>query len=376
MRGEGSKGEPHAVTIRDVARLSGVSIATVTRTFQDSPRVRPETSQRVRRAAEQLGYRPDAVARSLVTGRANAIGVLVPSLAKAYWDEVADAIEARAGDAGLSIVLASTRGEPEREREMLDLLFAKRLDGIILAGLAGDPRHWSTGNGRRPPLVLIEWDATPRWELLEQLTDEPLTPWSWRLDSPGLAGDWLSHIYYDDVAGAAEITQHLLDQGHTDIGFVAGPPVRTSLMRLLGVRATLETAGHRLRYARTAEDTFESSRALGLQLLADPDRPTALVCYSDVMAIGVVKAAHELGLNVPDDISITGYDDIEVSSYINPALTTIHNPKRELGELAVELLLGAQGDGDNAAVAEHRLTGSLVVRESTRSVSPVMPPGR
>jgi LacI family transcriptional regulator len=354
--------EQRPVTIRDVARLSGVSIATVTRTFQSSPRVRPETSARVRAAAERLGYRPDAVAQALVTGRSQTIGLLVPSLLQAYWDELADAIEHRAGELGYSVVLASSRGEPDRERAMLDLLLGRRLDGMIVGGVSGDPHSWPSAESRRPPLVLIDWDSTPQWDLLEDLRDAPLTKRLWRLPEQTVPGDWVAHLSHDDVAAARLITQHLIDLGHREIGFVAGPPVRTCLLRLLGVRSALEDAGLTLRYTQAAQDNFECSRLAGAEALSMPSPPTALVCYSDVVAIGIMRAAHDLGLSVPRDVSITGFDDIEIASYVDPQLTTIQTLKLELGELALDLLLNPPSDG---ADKQRRLMGTLVVRGST-----------
>jgi DNA-binding LacI/PurR family transcriptional regulator len=348
-----------AVTIRDVARLSGVSIATVTRTFQGSPRVRPETQERVRAAAERLGYRPDSVARALVTGSSQTIGLLVPAIMQAYWGEIADAVELRAGELGYSVLLASTRGEPERERAMLELLMGKRLDGIILGGVAAEPGKEAWG----PPLVLLEWDATPQPELLEDLSSGPLTRSLTRIAEQRAPGEWFGHVAYDDIAGSRLVVEHLLALGHEKVSFIAGPSVRTCLLRLLGMRMAMGEAGKELHSIHAAADSLESGHAVAAELLASPDRPTAVACYSDNIAIGVIKAAHELGLRVPEDVSITGYDDIQVASYIDPALTTLRNPKRQLAELALDLVVeGRESDEDHI---EKRLTGTLVARAST-----------
>jgi DNA-binding LacI/PurR family transcriptional regulator len=350
------------VTIRDVAALSGVSIATVTRTFQRSPLVRPETSARVLESAERLGYRPDSIARALVTGTSNTIGVLIPSLVQAYWAEIADAIEQRAGEQGYSVVLASSQGGPERERTMLDVLFSKRVDGVIVGAVSGDPNQWPA-RAAQTPIVMLEWDATPQWELLEELSDGPLGTRLRRLPDETVAGDWFAHVSTDDTAGGALIARHLLELGHTRFAFLVGPPVRPYLLRLLGVRATLEGAGHQLGGVVSCADTFEGGRAVATTLLAAPSPPTALVCCSDVIAVGAVKAAHELGLQVPGDVSIVGYDDIELAAYVDPPLTTLRNPMRELGELALDLLL--RGRAHEPGPIARRLTGALVERSST-----------
>lgn len=349
-------------TVRDVARLSGVSVATVTRTFQGSSLVRPETRARVRESAERLGYRPDSIARALVTGTTNTIGLLVPSLVQAYWGEIADRIEQRAGEQGYTLVLASSRGEPERERTVLDTLLGRRLDAVIVGGVAGDPGLWPTA-GSRSPIVLLEWDATPQWELLRRIREERLDPRLWSLSEQTLRGDWFAHVSADDIAGGTLIARHLLEHGHTRLAFVMGPPVRTYLLRLLGVRGAVEQAGHRLSDVIVAEDTFEGGRSAVRELLAGPARPTAIVCSSDTLAVGVVRAAHELGLAVPGDLSVAGYDDIELAAFLDPPLTTLRNPKRELGDLALELVLRARA-GDRGPLRQ-RLTGELLCRQST-----------
>lgn len=348
-------------TIRDVAALSGVSIATVTRTFQRSPRVRPETSARVLECAKQLGYRPDSTARALVTGTSETIGVLIPSLVQAYWAEIADAIEQRAAERGYSVVLASSQGSPQREQEMVDMLFGKRLDGVIVGAVSGDPGTWPAW-GTRTPVVLLEWDATPQWELLAELSrdggDGRRT-----LPEATIAGDWFAHVSTDDVAGGELAARHLLELGHTRIAFIVGPPVRPYLLRLLGVRTAVEDSGHELGTVVATADTFEGGRSVAAKLLRAPEPPTALVCCSDVIAVGAVKAARELGLDVPDDVSVMGYDDIELAAYVEPPLTTLRNPMRELGEEALDLLLRARR-GEPGKISR-QLTGSLVRRAST-----------
>jgi DNA-binding LacI/PurR family transcriptional regulator len=356
-----AQARPRAVTIRDVAALSGVSIATVTRTFQGSTRVRPETGRRVRDAAEKLGYTPDAVARALVTGRSNTIGVLVPSLVQAYWGEVADSIEQRAGELGYSVVLASSRGEQKREQAMLDMLFSKRLDGVIFAGVGDALPDLNPSIG---PVVLLEWDVRLRPELFDELSSAPLAPSLLRLSEQPIPSAWTSYVAYDDVAGGTIAARHLLDQGHERIAFIAGAPVLTCIHRLLGARAAIEESGGKITRLERARDSFESGLRVGEELLTTEPSVSAVLCYSDSIAIGVVRAAHELGLAVPRDISVIGYDDITVSRYIDPPLTTIRNPKRELGRLALDLLL-AQHDSPPRRPIHRRLTGELIAREST-----------
>jgi DNA-binding LacI/PurR family transcriptional regulator len=354
------------VTIREVAALSGVSIATVTRTFQGSAQVRPETSARVLASAERLGYRPDSIARALVTGTSNTIGVLIRSLVEPYWAEIADTIEQRASEHGYSVLLASSQGRPEREREMLETLFGKRVDGVIVGAVTGDPHQWPS-RSKHTPVVVLEWDSTPQWELLEELSDGPLSRRLRRLPEESVAGDWFAHLSTDDVAGGALIVRHLLELGHRRLAFLVCPPVRSYLLRLLGMRIALEEAGLKLGAVIPTPDTFEGGRVVANRLLDSTAPPTALVCGSDAVAVGAIKAAHDLGVEVPADVSIVGYDDIELAAYVDPPLTTLRNPMRELGELALELLL--RGRAGESGPISRRLAGALVVRDSTGPVS-------
>lgn len=361
-RTRAADGYSRPVTIREVAALSDVSIATVTRVFQDSPRVRPETRARVLESAQRLGYRPDSIARTLVTGTSQTIGVLIPSLVEPYWAQIADAIEHHAGERGYSVLLASSRGEPEREREMLDTLFGKRVDGVIVGGLAGETSRWPARTARAP-VVLLEWDATPQWELLEDMSEGKLSRRLRRLPKETIAGEWFAHVSADDTAGGALIARHLLELGHTRFAFLVCPPVRPYLLRLLGMRIALEEADVELGSVVSTADTFEGGREVAGRLLHEPSPPTVLVCGSDVVAVGAIKAAHELGVRVPTDVSITGYDDIELAAYLDPPLTTLRNPMRELGETALDLLL--QGRAGEQGPISRRLTGVLVPRAST-----------
>lgn len=355
------------VTIRDVAALSGVSLATVTRTFQGSPRVRPETSARVLESAKRLGYRPDSIARTLVTGTSQTIGVLIPSLTEPYWAEIADAIEQGAAELGYSVLLASSQHRPDHEQKVLEMLFSKRVDGIIVGAVSGDPDRWPRSE-RRMPIVMLEWDSMPQWDLLEALSQGPLTRRLRGLPQETAAGEWFAHVSTDDAAGGAQIVAHLLDLGHTRFAFLVCPPVRSYLLRLLGMRLTLEEAGLPLEAVIPTTDTFEGGYDTATRLLTERPAPTALVCGSDAVAVGAIKAAHELGAKVPADVSIAGYDDIELAAYVDPPLTTLRNPMRELGQSALDLLLRARA-GEQGPIS-HRLAGDLVIRDSTGPAPP------
>lgn len=324
--------------------------------------MRPETRARVLESADRLGYRPDSIAQALVTGTSNTIGVMIPSLVDPYWAQIADAIEQRASVHGCSVLLASSQGQPQRERQMLEMLHGKRVDGVIVGGVTGDPRDWPQ-RASHTPLVLLAWDSTPRWDLFEELSEGPLTRRLRGLPEEVIPGEWLAHLSVDDAAGGTLIAQHLLELGHTKLAFLTCPPVRSFLLRLLGMRIALEQAGLELEAVISTADSFEDGRRAAAQLLAGPLAPTALVCGTDQIAVGAVRAAHELGVRVPADISIVGYDDIELSAYLDPPLSTLRNPMRQIGELALDLLL--QGRAGECGPISRRLAGVLVPRGSS-----------
>lgn len=341
------------ITIEDVARLAGVSVASVTRTFQQSPHVSDDLRGRVLAAADALDYRPHHAARSLATGSSKTIGLLVPSLGDRFWGEVADGIERAAAAGGYSVILATSHGDPARAGESFALLLDKGIDGVIAAGsLPGD----------MPVAVLIN-------------PEEPLRPddlfAAAGLKDPFLGGPSEAQpgnstgreVVFDDVAAAAAAVDHLVGLGHSRIAFVGGARSRTAALRIVGFRRALEAHGLRPSAIVECEATLSAGRAAAETLLAGPRPPSGVVAYDDVVAIAVMRAAHAHGARVPADLSVVGFDDIDVAAFVEPPLTTIRQPKQEMGETAVALLLeGLRGLPGRAA---RPLAGELVVRGST-----------
>ncbi len=350
------------VTIRDVARASGVSVATVTRALHGHPRVRPETRRRVEQAAVALGYRPDFNARALATGASRTIGLLVPSIGDRFCAEVAAGIEARAAEASRAVLLASSQHEPEREHELAALFLAKRVEGIIVASARVEPHDWFRPDERPVPVVLVNLDERlAARELRAARSASPratLAAWA-RRDPPA---PWLARLSFDDAGAAAEAVRHLLALGHERLAFVGEAPVRPAALRLLGFRLACAEAGVEPLAIMPCELTLEGGRRAATELLQRRDRPTAIVAYDDVVAIGTMRAAHALGLHVPDDVALVGFDDIDIAAFVEPPLTTVRQQKEEMGRLAVELLLrGLESD----LGLHDTLTGELVVRGSS-----------
>jgi DNA-binding LacI/PurR family transcriptional regulator len=351
------------ITIKDVARDSGVSTATVTRALQGSPRVLPETRRRVEDLAAKLGYLPDNLARALATGTSKTIGLVIPSSGDSFWGEVTEGLEERAVERGFTLLLGLAHADPERERAVLRLFVEKRVDGIVIGGPALAPDSWFESAASRQPLVLVSWYAANEPQEFELALRRPVAESIAMAAETPPAGPWFGHISVDDVAGAADLVRHLVSLGHERIGLIAGPPLRPARLRLLGFRLALEEAGLEPGPILSCEESFEAGHVAAVELLSAPDRPTALVAYNDIIAIGAMRGARSIGLDVPGDVSITGFDDIEFASYVDPPLTTSRQPKREMGRRAVELLLDAV-DGRGGLVRE-TLPADLVVRGST-----------
>jgi DNA-binding LacI/PurR family transcriptional regulator len=351
------------ITIKDVARDSGVSTATVTRALQGSPRVLPKTRQRVEEVAAKLGYLPDNLARALATGSSKTIGLVIPSSGDSFWGEVTEGLEERGAERGFTILLGLSHADPERERAVLRLFVEKRVDGIVIGGPALAPDAWSEAGASRQPLVLVSWDAASEPEEFELALRQPIADSIARADETPIAGPWFAHVAVDDIAGAAQLVRHLAGLGHERIGLIAGRPVRPARLRLLGFRLGLEEAGLEPGPIVSCEESFEGGQVAAAEMFAAPDPPTAVVAYNDIIAIGAVRGARSLGLDVPGDVSIAGFDDIEIASYIDPPLTTSRQPKREMGRLAIDLLLDAVG-GQPGPVRKI-LPAELVPRGST-----------
>jgi LacI family transcriptional regulator len=356
---------PRQVTIKDVARLSGVSPATVTRVMQGRDSVREETRRRVEEAVDALDYRPDHIARALVTRSSRTIGLLLPSSGDSFWGEVAAGIEERASEDGYSVIFANAHGSPLRESQMIDLFVGKRVDGIVIAGATGDPRTWLAGHVPRSPVVLVNWDAAFRTQDLAAATLLPVEEMIVAFTAE-VGGRGVSHVAFDDLGAGAAAVDHLVELGHTEIAFLGGTPIRPALLRILGFRRALERAGLPAGRIVPSGETLEAARDAARALLADDDGPTAIVAYSDVVAIGAMRAAHTLGVHVPRDLSVVGIDDIDVAAYVEPPLTTIRQPKRRMGKEAMEWILRQLIGG--SVPAHDTLPGALIVRSSTGPV--------
>lgn len=330
------------VSITDIAREAGVSPSTVSRALQDHPRISAERRASIRALAARLGYRPSQVARSLVTGHTRTLGVVVTDVTDPFVAEVMQGAEASSRAAGYSLLFAASHRDPERELEAMRLLLDRQVDGmIVISGRAGSRYGELRAGGA----------DDPTWPLVLVNNRQP--------------GRDIFSVQMDNQRGAMLAVAYLGELGHRRIAFIAGPQQgRSSRERLEGYRAGIQ--------AQRTNDSGEliiagsglledGPRALHA-LLDTPQPPTAVLCYNDLAAIGLVSAAHAAGIRVPQELSVIGYDNIPMSEYTIPPLTTVDQPKAQMGGRAVDVCVAALAGEPTANVV---LEGRLVVRAST-----------
>lgn len=326
--------------ISDVARAANVSKSTVSRVLNDTAPISEAVRTRVLAAVDALDYRPSNIARSLSTGRSSMVGVLVPDIGNPYYPEVLRGIEAVLVEEGYSLLLASTGSDVVRVTRVVEVLVDQRADGIVsLAPLGDDLIRFLLD--RRVPLVLRR--------------PAPETP------TPGLGT-----VDTDLGDAIADAIRHLTDLGHRRIGFVGANPGHAGACERLSLfRVGLERASVAFCPALVGECALssEGGRAAGHALLALPAAPTAILAFNDIVALGVLRAASECRLRVPDDLSVIGVDDVSLASLVTPALTTVALPIAAVGASLARSLVGLiRGGAEQRHVA---LRGRLVVRQST-----------
>ncbi|MGH3763091.1 LacI family DNA-binding transcriptional regulator [Actinophytocola sp.] len=322
------------VTMRDVARLAGVSITTVSHVVNSTRSVAPETRTRVLDAIEHIGYTGDAIARSLVTGGTRSLGVAISLVANPYFAGLIRAIEHETARSGYTLVLADTHDEPEAERSAVRTLRSRRVDGLILTP---SPHASETvlPELRRLGLPIV---------LLDRLTT------SQDIDQVGP----------ENVYATSGLVRHLADLGHRRIGMISGPPgLATSSERVLGYRLGLGRS--RLRWDEELVVPGAPAALGSLLDLADP--PTAVVAGDNTTLSGVLRECRRRGLRVGGDLAVVGYDDVEWADLLDPPVTTVAQPVEKLGRTAVRLLLDRITDPDRPPVTK-RLPTTFMHRHS------------
>ena len=333
------------VTIKDIAKLTGVSHSTVSRALGGSSLISESTSNRIRKVAKELGYQPSVAARSLKTNQTKVIGVIVNSIDDPFFSEILFGIEDAAQKAGYSLFIAASQYDPVREQNIVQTMMEQRTDGVIICSSS-----FSADKGRQLlesnfPIVVVNYKATENFNY---------------------------SIYHDDIDGSRQVTAHLIEIGHKKIAYLGNSKsCRTTQDRLSGFRKEMDKSNLEIPedYIFEVPGSDPELGELGFDHFARlPNPPTAIMCFNDMLAIGLLKALREKGICVPEDMSVTGFDNITFSAYTTPTLTTLDQPKYSIGNEAAQLLLELlenKIENSKNTHKEKRLKGKLLVREST-----------
>jgi LacI family transcriptional regulator, repressor for deo operon, udp, cdd, tsx, nupC, and nupG len=338
-RARASFSAPKDISIDDVAEQAGVSVATVSRVLNGHSNVRAETRERVLAAIEQSGYRVNELARNLRTAESRLLLTMVPNFGNPFYAEIVRGIDSVARQHGYFMLLCDTGADPGRERSYFDMLRRRRADGAICL----DP-------------------AAAQQALSEELTT---LPWVACCEFDADVG--VPYVGIDNYRAAGDAVLHLLSRGHTRIALInSGDGYLYAQQRERGYLDAMHNAGlvpdARWRIHLDSLD-YEAGASAAAILMAQPDPPTAIFTVSDTLAIGVIKGLRSVGKRVPDDVAVVGFDDISLAAQIDPPLTTISQPMRELGETAARLLLKRLANR-SATVPGVLLPHRLVVRGS------------
>lgn len=334
-----------SVSIQDIARVADVSHATVSRALRDSPLISAEVREQIQRLAQEMGYSPNAVAQSLKGRRSNTIGLVVTSIADPFYGRLTRGVDEVAREAGVNVFLGVSYNSAEQEMAIIQSFHRRRVDGIITASSRLTSAHYDELIRIGVPVVLIN-----------QQSESDLTP--------------LHTVQVDSYEGARQAVTCLLSLGHTAIAYLgASNRPRSNRERGQGYQDALAAAGVTVAagwmlQAPAEHRSYADDVADGRHLMAQAldAGVTAVFCYNDMHAVGALLACRELRVEVPGQVSIVGFDGVELSQYVTPPLTTMHQPKLRLGQLATGMLLDLMAE---RPVENQLLPAELTVRGST-----------
>jgi len=333
------------VSIKDIAQTAGVSHPTVSRALNNSPLINEETRARIKAIALEMGYIPNAVARSLKAQRSGTMGLVVTSLTDPFFSEVMAGVDEVASEAGLSMFVTASHNDPEREMEVIETFHRRRVEGIIVAASRLSSRYHQRLERIQVPIVLINQhteDTQPRFH----------------------------SVAFDEQAGAKLAAEHLLSLGHRRIGYLGlGNRQRSNRLRLAGYREALREAGIDADPAWALVVPEDEIQERGDNEVGESSCPsllnggvTAVLCYNDRVAIGALEACRNHGLAVPRTVSIVGFDDVELARWVSPTLTTIRQPRLQMGCVAMKMMLDLLND---QPVDNRSLQPQLIIRQSS-----------
>ena len=335
------------ITIHDVARKANVSPSTVSRVINHNSSISEATTKKVMLAIDQLGYEPNILARNFRKKETRILLVLIPNITNPYYSHILSGISDTARDLGYSSFICNTQGNEQQEKDALDMLAKKRADGAIL--LATEPGSaWLAKNRGKYPLVQCsEFD--------------PNIP--------------IPHVCIDNYQAACDVVEFLIQLGHKKIGTISSKNKYMSTRhRLEGYKDTLEKAGLPIRedyiYYASEDYSFESGKEGAQLLMSVPEPPTALFCISDMLAQGAVLGIQEMGLSVPGDVNVIGFDDVDQTTRYHPYVTTMAQPCYEIGQKATQLLctLIEENGSLKDRPLKYILPHQLIERETTKPI--------
>lgn len=334
-----------SVTIYDVAKRAGVSIATVSRVLNNSILVSEKTRERVKRAMEELNYTPNVIASALTKKSTLTLGLLIPDISNPFFAELARGVEDASVDFGFNTIICNTDYRFEKETEYIRLLRQKRIDGFIISTAYFNDENVINLVKSNIPLVLLGRDIEQEDVLVDVVVS-------------------------DNVRGGYIATKHLIELGHEKIACLLGPPqVKVNVDREKGYLKAIEEANLKVNSELIAFGEFkvEFGFSKAIEMLSKEDRPTAFFAANDLTAIGVIKAARYMGFEVPRDISVVGYDNTILAEMVDPPLTTVNQQMRKMGYVATELLI-KKIKGEKHAAEKVVMDVNLVLRKSTRKL--------
>ncbi|TDR71436.1 LacI family DNA-binding transcriptional regulator [Paludibacterium purpuratum] len=325
-------------TMKQVAQRAGVSVSSVSHVLNRTRYVSEDVKTRIEDAMRELAYVPSAVARSLKHNVTRTLGIMLPNNSNPYFAELIRSIEDRCYSAGYNVVLCNSDDDPVKQSVYLRVLMEKRVDGLIVMSSGDSPDLPGLLATLKVPLVLVD----RQWKSLECDT-----------------------VTTDHRMGAYLATRHLIELGHRHIACISGPEhLAPSRLRIAGWREALTEAGLADDTLLLGDFTSQGGHDVTCHLLQASNRPHAIFACNDLMAIGALCAAHKAGLSVPDDLSVVGFDDIELAAFMSPPLTTVAQPKQLIGEVATELLF-ERLHHDRTAPCKIALQPELLVRASS-----------
>lgn len=326
-------------TMKEVAQLAGVSTATVSRALMNPEKVSFTTRKRVEDAILESGYSPHSLARNLRRNESKTIIVIVPDICDSYFSEIIRGIEDTAADHNYLVLLGDSSQQLKRDSTFMNLLFTKQADGMLLLG-SSTPFDISKPEQKNLPPLVMACEYAPELEL--------------------------PTVHIDNLTAAFDVVNYLTQMGHKRVAEMSGPE-QASLcqFRHQGYQQALRRAGLEMNpsYKVCGDFTFESGVIAAGKLLTLPEPPTAIFCHNDAMAIGAIQQAKKMGYRVPQDLSVVGFDDIQFSQYCEPPLTTIAQPRYEIGKQSMLMLLEILKDHEVRA-GSRLLEANLVIRNS------------